>query len=305
MTQPASAWFESARRRREGLLEHAQLYGTLYPGGAHRDEAIRIELTALFELSMLQGGDMGRLRARAGDLLKTPPSVAAAGEAAYWMILGRRAGAAERGATGIEPDEELPGAYWQYVQDYPTSRHVPRLASLCFDAADRRGDSDMMRAAVEHLREHFPGHVATEAVRARWHRRQMVGELLELTGVDIAGQPVRLEAYRGQRVLVVVWEARSEASCRCVAEVERFRTENDDVRVVGVCLEGDAERTRAAARELGVDWPQVNDGLGWGGGFVRQWGLVQAPAVFVVDRSGRLVVVAGGDDWRGRAEGLD
>ena len=56
-------------------------------------------------------------------------------------------------------------------------------------------------------------------------------------------------------------------------------------------------RHEALARELGLDWPQCNDELGWGGEFVRNWGVTHVPFVFILDRAGRLVGTATEADW--------
>jgi len=67
-----------------------QLYLTLYPGGAYRDEAVHIELQTLFELATLEDGDFEPLCRRVQELLAAPPSPDAEQEAAFWEVTCRR-----------------------------------------------------------------------------------------------------------------------------------------------------------------------------------------------------------------------
>lgn len=324
-TQPFRDWFESARQQRRLLLSRVRLYLTLYPGGVHRDEAIRRELRTLFELGTLQGtggrergagngerrtgvptarrgGEFDLLVERVAELRRAPPSAAALQEAAYWAILceradGGEAAAVESAATGLEP--ALRQAYLVYIRAYPRSVRVPWLAALLFDDAARGGDRPLMAELVALLTSTFPEHPVTGNVRGKWQRTQAVGELFEplLPGPD--GKPLDWSAYRGRPVLLVVWAAFDDASRRAVQRIGHFRAGQPQLAVIGVSLDETTEATRTAARELELDWPQYNDGRGWGGEFVRHWGIDRLPLVFVIDAAGRLVASDAGDGWEG------
>ena len=161
-TQPQGAWFESARRQRQGVAEKLRLYLTLYPGGTHRVEAVRLELAALYELCSLDGGDLARLRARVDEHLQAgKPDDPAVWEAAYWQILCRRVarGVASTQPTSqpvLTPDEAMLAAYWQYVQSYPRSPYVPRMAVALFEGAAECGDEARLGQLLKLLRDGFP-----------------------------------------------------------------------------------------------------------------------------------------------------
>ncbi|MEW6199213.1 MAG: TlpA disulfide reductase family protein [Planctomycetota bacterium] len=323
VTQPFKDWFDSARQQRRLLLSRVRLYLTLYPGGVHRDEAIRWELRTLFELETLQGtgsgergtgvlgarrgGELGPLVERVTELRRAPPSAAALQEAAYWAILCERAGggeaaAVESAATGLGP--ALRQAYLAYIRAYPRSTRVPWLAALVFDDAARGGDRPLMAELVALLTSTFPEHPVTGSVRGKWQRTRAVGEPFEplLPGLD--GKLLDWSAYRGRPVMLVVWAAFDDASRRAVQRIGHVRAGHPQLAVIGVSLDETAEATRTAARELELDWPQCNDGRGWGGEFVRQWGIDRLPLVFVIDAAGRLVASDAGDGWEGPVRGL-
>lgn len=303
-TQPYEGWFTAARARCELLERRAHLYLTLYPGGAHRDEAVQLELTCLFELGALHGGTIDRLCERVAELLRAPPSAVAAAEAAYWVILCQRARSAGASSqpTSAEtevPDADLLAAYREYVQQYPGSRYAPRLAELLFTNAQRRGDIAAMRPSLEQLRAHFPRAAATAALEARWRRVLAVGEPFWPALKSMDGHMLDRRDYAGHPVLIVVWAGFDAGACTEVRKIEQFRGEHPDVRVIGINLDDSRDEAAAANRRLGLDWPQCNDELGWGGEFVRTWGVERISQAFVLDREGRLLGVAEGAQWAG------
>ena len=310
-TQPYERWFATARERREQLLARVQLYSTLYPGGAHRDEALRIELTTRYELGALHDGDLRPLCGRVSELLQAPPDPIAEAEAAYWELLCRRGASASPLGSSGQPEagswfsrEEDLAACREYVARYPDSRYVPRLASVLFDDAYRRQDREGMRGLVEQLATRFPDHAETRAVLGVWNRVTGMGAPFVERFTTIDGQKVETEGGRGHVLLIVVWAGFDEAACRTAVAVERFRAAHAEVRVVGVSLDVDAAAAQGAAARLGLAWLQCCDGLGWGTPFVRAWGVRKVPSVFVLDTGGRLQAVAGESEWQAWAEGL-
>jgi hypothetical protein len=154
-----------------------------------------------------------------------------------------------------------------------------------------------MERVTQRLAQDFPRHAITEQLAAACRRTPLMEvpwnaePLLGICAQD--AQPCR-----GVPLLIVVWAARDEASCRCALEIERFRRDHPELRVFGIGLDESAAQTAARAHELGLDWPQCNDGLGWGGTFVRYWGIDRIPLVLVVNRAGFLVGSGGADSWR-------
>ena len=303
-TQPSDDWFSVAERQRVALRDRVQLYLTVYPGGAHRDAAIRIELATLFEIGTLRGGALEPLCKRAAQILAAPPSEAAEHEAAWWRIVCERRGlpAATTRPASQPPrrdatDPALLNAYRDYVRNYPRSRHVPRLATLLFEDAQRRGDRAAAQAAVRHLGTHFPDHAATRALLAEWNREEAVGQPFRVMFRTADGELIDTRQYAGQPLLIVVWAGFDRTARKCVARIEKHRRAHPDVRVVGVNLDETGDQMAAACQDLGISWPQWYDGLGWGAEFARTWGVRRIPWVFVVDREGRLLGSGSDDSW--------
>ena len=302
-TQPYEEWFASALTNKRALAERIRLYLTLYPGGAHRDDVVRLELATLFDVASLAGGDFAPLRERVDRYLRSPPSDAVLAEAAYWRILCDRltgsSPASQPASTAASPaTAELLAAYRKYLRSYPRSRYVPRLATILFEDAARRGERAEMRDLVDLMSRGFPKHLTTEDLAARLRREDATGKPFWLAFRDADGRNVDTRELAGRPVLIVVWAAYDDAARRCVSEVETLRREHPEFAVVGVNLDATRAAMSAATAELGLDWPQFNDELGRANSFARHWGVRRIPRVFAIDRSGRLVGSASQNEWR-------
>lgn len=304
---PAAQPYEEHLRDRCAALRtrarQLREYLTLYPGGRHRDQAIQSELQTLFELGCLTGGDLAPLCDRAAEYAAHPPSRLAESEAAWWQIVCRQTAADAPASQPRFGELAAPPALWldeyrEFLARYPESFRAPRLASLLFDDALRREDQPTMQALVECLSRTHPGHPETERLAGTLRRRQAAGQPFALHFQSHTGQAVDTSEWLGQPILVVVWCAADPAARARAAQIEDLRRRTPGLRVVGVNLDESVERMASASAELGIDWPQWNDGLGRAHHFVRAWGLGARPWVLVIDRAGRLVGAAAADSWR-------
>ena len=299
-THPYSSDVETALRPRRRLLELTRVYLTSYPGGLRRDEVVRLELKALFEIGTLSGGEFELLRKQVEEYLAHPPSEAALHEVAYWKIRCNRlvsvaATSQPSSAPVAHTDAALLVAYRGYIERYPRSRYVPRMVTEVFDAAAAAENLGEQRRLVELLGREFKEHAVTRLLTAH---REAVGKPFSLAFHAADGTEIDTARWQRRPVLIVVW-AGFCARCRAsVPEIEAFRVEHPELLVVGVNLDESEQKMTAACRELGLAWPQFNDGMGWANRFVRHWGVRRIPSVFVVDRGGRLAGFGGAEAWR-------
>jgi thiol-disulfide isomerase/thioredoxin len=83
-------------------------------------------------------------------------------------------------------------------------------------------------------------------------------EPLALAGTSFAGDPIDVEDYRGQVVLVNTWYAACPP-CRSEAPLLVELDERDDVQVIGVNNRDDAGTAQAFERTFGVEFPSIDD----------------------------------------------
>jgi hypothetical protein len=307
--EPYRADSRAAVDSRRFLLQKARLYLRLYPGGSHRDNSIRLELKALFEIGVLSSGGFDPLKAQVEEYLRTRPSDDAVEEAAFWKIQCEgieRENAATQPTSGpvTRGEPSTLAAYREYIDRYPRSRHVPRMSAELFFAAEETGDVEEQRRTAARLEQNFPQHLITKTLVAQLGRGDAIGKPFSIAFRAPDGTEIDTKTWVGSPVLIVVWGGFSEESRESLRAIEAFRATHPEFRVAGVNLDESAERMNATCRELGVGWPQYHDGLGWACEYARNLGVRRVPRIFVVDREGRLADVTGGADWREAAEGL-
>jgi peroxiredoxin len=98
---------------------------------------------------------------------------------------------------------------------------------------------------------------------------------------DLNGQPIAIEAFRGQRVLLVF----SDPGCGpCnVLAPELVQYNGDSELAVLMVSRGDAETNRSKAQQLGLDFPIVIQ-PGWQ--VSRKYGIFATPSAFLVNEQG-------------------
>ncbi len=302
-TQPFEASFGDAAANSQALLQQAELYLKLYPGGAHVEQVVEAELEARFQHAALTGGDLSALAAAAARYAERPPTERIGHEAAYWALIVRFWKDTQTAARPAQLDPAEPSVSWQraareFLIEHAASRHAPRLASTLFELAAKRADLAEQRALTSLLERAHADHATTQQLRAWLRRCEAVGQVFDCTFTLIDGAVLETRSLRGKTLLIVVW-AGFDANARAqVTEIETLRRSRPDLTVVGVSVDGTRSALAAACRSLGLSWPQVYDERGWGGEFVRGWGIRSVPWVFVVDREGRLLGSAGGSAWR-------
>lgn len=292
--------FSARIERRSELLQKIRAYRAAYPGAPQADEACRRELATMYELGVLTGGRFDEFQKQVEEWLERPPTTAALHEAAYWQI-ELRSTRGEYGNVRVRFGEAWcePArldAYREYVQKYPRSRHVTKLATVLYDDAARRGQREELQAIVAPLRENWPDSGVVEQLSADIRRREAVGKPFALRTRTTAGE-VDTATSRGQTIVLVCWVSTGAADRACVARVEAERAARQNVRVVGINLDPSEEAMNACVRDLRIDWPQARDARGWAGEFVRAWGVRATPFVFVIDARGNLVGSTDGDEW--------
>lgn len=307
--EPDRTSSRAALNLRRQMLQKIRAYLRLYPGGAYRDEAVRLELKILFEIGALTKGLFDPLKTQIEQYLRTRPSDAAVEEAAFWKIhcewIERVNAAGQPTSQPIaRVSPELYAAARAYIETYPRSRHLPRMAAELFLAAEGHGDVLEQRRLVELLERKCPQHLVTKTLAAQLRLNESLGEPFSIAFRDVNGEEIDTAAWTGVPVLIVVWGGFSEACRTTMREIESYRVARPELRVAGVNLDDGAERMAAVCRELGLSWPQYHDGLGWSTEPVRNWGVRRIPLIFAVDRAGRLAAVCDEEDWHRIAEKL-
>jgi len=129
--------------------------------------------------------------------------------------------------------------------------------------------------------------IIVSGIRA-WQQRDIVnGAAPVLQGVTLAGQSYKLAARPGKPILVHFWATWCPI---CRAEQGSIAAiAHDHADVITVAMQsGSTEEVSRHMRELGIDFPVVNDS---DGSISSAWGVHAVPASFIIAPDGKISFV--------------
>lgn len=103
---------------------------------------------------------------------------------------------------------------------------------------------------------------------------------------------VRLRDLRGKVVLIQFWATWSQACTQEMTRLAGLQTEfaNTQFQILGVTLDDDRREGRVRAqtylKSIGLDAPQIYEGLGWEGSVVQKFAVRAIPSNFLLDADG-------------------
>ncbi|HZN39284.1 MAG TPA: TlpA disulfide reductase family protein [Planctomycetota bacterium] len=114
----------------------------------------------------------------------------------------------------------------------------------------------------------------------------------DVAGTDLAGRAVRTADHRGKVLLVDYWATWCrpclEALPDVVAAFRRCHEQGLEVVSISIDDERDRERLAAKVRELDLPFPVLFDGKGWKSELAVANKVQAVPAMFLIDRKGRV-----------------
>ncbi|MBG7607867.1 MAG: redoxin domain-containing protein [Verrucomicrobia bacterium] len=107
-----------------------------------------------------------------------------------------------------------------------------------------------------------------------------------LSGTDVAARPVKLSDFKGRMVILLFWDAKTEATDQIIQLTNQLATKYRDqpVTVLGVTPES-AERIRTLQGDGSILWNNISDPTEK---LTKEYRINNRPAVFVIDAQGKI-----------------
>lgn len=238
-----------------------------------------------------------------GILLSVPVTLASAGE------VSTPTSAFHREVEGVQAEAhrhpEGSSAYFTALErgfrrlqgTYPAEPQV--YAELLFVADHTAGESST-RLLQEIIGWPTPSEVREKAAGVV-RKRAALGQRYDLSLPALDQRTVRLADWRGKVVLIDFWATWCQPCRERIPELTALYAQYhaQGFEILGISFDDQLTKLRRYLLEQKIPWPQVADGRGWDESpYARSLGITSLPALWIVDRQGRLTSLEAGRDLR-------
>lgn len=195
-----------------------------------------------------------------------------------------------------------------FAREFPNGRFAPYPLRSALTTFGRTHSTAEARGMFARYADH-PNTDVAEFVRASLRAFDLATTPMELKFTAVDGREVDLAKLRGKVVLVDFWATWCGPCKEEIPHVKKvYATYRDKgFEIVGITLENArlqpddtpeqrAEKLEKAKKKLtdfttenAMTWPQSFDGKGWSADIPKQFAVSAIPAMFLLDREGKLV----------------
>jgi peroxiredoxin len=133
-------------------------------------------------------------------------------------------------------------------------------------------------------------------LRIEGFKKLSVGTLApDFEAIDSKGNPVRLSALRGKKVVLVFWAGDCPHCAAILPEVGNLYAQyREKAEFIGISADDDDKTWREALAEENLQFINIAELKGWNGKIVTDYYIYATPTFFVLDGNGRITAKPAG-----------
>lgn len=236
----------------------------------------------------------------------------------WWIVLGLTCGLPCLGRSAEPEPAAAPSAFRRSVEAVQKAAHAHPDQSPAYYAELERGFRDLQQrfpdepevyAELLFVADHTPGPAATSLTRSilEWpapesvkakargvlRKKEALNQVYSWAGPDLDGRTIRLADLKGKVVLIDFWATWCPPCRERLPELKALyeRRRAAGFEILGISFDDDLAVLRRFVGRERIGWIQVADGRGWSGPRAAEFGITSLPALWLVDRQGRLRAV--------------
>lgn len=184
-----------------------------------------------------------------------------------------------------------------YLDTYPNYRPALDALGEIAEVAVAVGATRTRKRIVDAALKNFPDHSLAKAAR----REEAVGKEFDFDFTPVGSKKATgIKELRGKVVVLDFWASWCGPCKKEMPALKKLYEKHakEGLEIVGVSLDDKEQALTDSVKDLGIPWPQVFGETA--SKLADKWGLDAIPAMFVIDRKGKLRSV----DARGKLEKL-
>lgn len=253
-------------------------------------------------LQLALAGDAGQaelLYQDAAALYKRDPQSPAAAEAAHTLVTLAYTNAKNSHDSEHRWLKEFGLQSRNFAVNFPTEER--RSLPLLFTAArscELAGLAPEARECYELIQQTFPKSPFAERVGPILRRLKLIGNPAQLAGPTLDGERLALDDFLGEVVLVVFWSTETKPFLEELPELLKTTRaySRRGLKVLGVNLDQESSPVQEFLVTHKVPWPQIffpePEKRGWNNPIASYYGIMDIPAMWLINRSGAVVTTS-------------
>jgi peroxiredoxin len=206
-------------------------------------------------------------------------------------------------------DAEMDRALWVTLAEAKTRHPANPVVYMAMLAAAERAPASLRQRLLAEILESksAPPNILAIAMHLQGGTKPFeIGEPLELAFTALDGTQVNLLDLAGKVVLLIFWSTDCAPCVPLLREIKALDRAHSakDLSVIGISLDENRESLERVLRSEEISWPHHFESSGLVNRFAVQYGVVELPSVWLLDRGGLLRAAHLREGVAGRVETL-